>query len=116
MAHSRSYFRFVRRLTREQVMSRRREISTVQLKDVGLRDNMDLSNFMVLDHLTHKVQEPLAEAKKNKIQNKYAFCWVKSSVVYPRHTEDSRAIKVKDLRSLHMLGHQELEMTTQTHR
>ena len=47
-------------------MSRRREISTVDPKDVGLGDTVDLSNFMVLDHLTPKVQEPLAEAKTNK--------------------------------------------------
>ena len=99
---------FVRRLTREEVMSRRREISRVDPKDVDLGDAAELSNSMVLDHLTPKVQELLAEAKKFKIQHKYAFCWVKSSVVYLRHTEGSRAIKVKDLRSLHMLGQREL--------
>ncbi|XP_068739324.1 uncharacterized protein [Montipora capricornis] len=76
---------FVRRLTREEVMSRRREISRVHPKDVGLGDAAELSNSMVLDHLTPKVQELLAEAKKFKIQHKYAFCWVKSSVVYLRH-------------------------------
>ena len=56
--------RFVRQLIREEVMSRRREISRVDPKDVGLGDAEELSNSMVLDHLTPKVQELLAEAKK----------------------------------------------------
>ena len=107
--------RFVRRLIREEVMTRRREISRIDPKDVGLGDSAELSNSMVLDHLTPKVQELLAEAKKFKIQHNYAFCWVKGSVVYLRHTEGNRAIKVKDLRSLHMLGQRETELTSQTH-
>jgi len=104
--------RFVRRLVREEVMSRRREITRVDPKDVGLGDTADLSNSMVLDHLTPKVQELLAEAKKFKIRHNYAFCWTKNSVVYLRLTEDSRAIKVNDLTTLHMLGQREPE----THR
>ena len=104
--------RFLRRLIRE-VMSRRREISRVDPKDVSLGDSAELSNSMVLDHLTPKVQELLAEAKKFKIQHNYAFCWVKNSVVYLLNTESSSAIKVKDLSSLHMLGQRESEMTTQ---
>ena len=103
--------RFVRRLIREEVMSRRREISRVDPKDVGFGYAAELLNCTVLDHLMPKVQELLAEANKFKIQHNHALCWVKSSVVYLRHTESSRAIKVKDLRSLHMLGQRESEMT-----
>ena len=77
-------------------MSRRREISRVDPQGVGLGDAADLSNFTLLDHLTPEVQELLAEAKKFSIQHKYAFYWVKSSVFYLRHMENSRAIKVKD--------------------
>ena len=95
--------RFVRRLTQEEVMSRRQEISRVDPKDVGLGDAADLSSSTLLEHLTPEVQELLAEAKKFNILHKYAICWVKRYVVYLQHTEDSRAIKVKDLRSLHML-------------
>ena len=58
--------RLVRRLIREEVMSRRREISRVDPKDVGLGDAAELSNSMVLDHLTPKVQELLAEAKNSR--------------------------------------------------
>ena len=92
--------RFVRRLIREEVMSRRQEITRVDPKDVGLGDTADLSNSMVLDHLTPKAQKLLAEAKKFKIQHNYAFCWTKNSVVYLRFTEDSRAIRVKDFTTL----------------
>ena len=65
--------RFVRHVTREEVVSRRREISRVDPKYAGLGDAADLSNLMLLDHLTPQVQELLAEAKKNKIPHKYAF-------------------------------------------
>ena len=44
--------RFVRQVTREEVVSRRREISRVDPKYAGLGDATDLSNSMLLDHLT----------------------------------------------------------------
>ena len=64
--------RFVRQVTREEVVSR--EISSVDPKYTGLGDAADLPNSMLLDHLTPQVQKLLVEAKKNKIQHKYAFC------------------------------------------
>ena len=51
--------RFVRQLTREEVMSRRRDISRVDPKDVILGYAADLSNSTLLDHLTLDVQELL---------------------------------------------------------
>ena len=45
-------------------MSRRREISGVDPKYAGLGDATDLSNSMLLDHLTPQVQELLVGAKK----------------------------------------------------
>lgn len=51
--------RFVRRLTREEVMPRRQEISRVDPKDVDLGDVADLSNSTFLDHFTLKSQELL---------------------------------------------------------
>ena len=56
--------RLMRQVRREEVVSRRREISRVDLKYAGLGDVADLSNSMLLDHLTPQVQELLAEAKK----------------------------------------------------
>lgn len=64
-------------------MTRRREICRVDPKDVDLGDVAELSNSMVLDHLTPKVQEPLAEEKNSRynINTLSAGC-MKSSVVY----------------------------------
>ena len=53
-------------------MSRRREISRVDPKDVGLAEDADLLNSTLLEHFTPEVQELLAEAKKFSIQHKYA--------------------------------------------
>ena len=51
--------RFVRQLTREEVMSRQRDISRVDPKDVGLGYAADLLNSTLLDHFTFEVQELL---------------------------------------------------------
>ena len=48
-------WRFVRRLTREEVMSRRREIFRVHPKCVDLGDAADLSTSTLLGHLTPEV-------------------------------------------------------------
>ena len=48
-------WRFVRRLTREEVMSRRREIFRVDPKCVDLGDAADLSTSTLLGHLTPEV-------------------------------------------------------------
>ena len=48
-------WRFVRRLTREEVTSRRREIYSVDPRDVDLGDAADLSTSTLLDHLTPEV-------------------------------------------------------------
>ena len=77
-------------------MLRRREISRVDPKDVRLEEASDLSNSLVQDHLTAKVQELIAQAKKFKTRHNYAFRSAKNSVVYLRYMEDSCAIKVKD--------------------
>ena len=55
----------MRQVTREEVVSRRREISRVDPKYAGLGDATDLWNSMLLDHLTTQVQELLAGVKKD---------------------------------------------------
>ena len=44
--------KFIRQLTREEVMSKRTEISQVAPQDVGLPGTSSLTNAMVVDHLT----------------------------------------------------------------
>ena len=51
--------RFVRQLTREEVISRQRDISKVDPKDVGLGYAADILNSTWLNHFTLEVQELL---------------------------------------------------------
>ena len=97
--------KFVRRIAREEVISHRREITQVDPAAVGL--DGDLSNAMILDHLTPKAQELLSEAKKFKTRFSYAYCWAKNQVIYLRQSEDSRPIRVKDLGVLHRMTQEE---------
>ena len=48
--------KFVRRLAKEEVMSRRKEISRVDAAEVGLSGSADLGNAALLDHLPPKTQ------------------------------------------------------------
>ena len=101
--------KFVRRLARDEVMFRRKEISSVDPSDVGLRDSANFGGAVLLDHLSPKIQALLYEAKKFKARFSYAFCWTKNATVYLRHDESSRVIKVKDMAFLQDLIHEELE-------
>ena len=58
-------FKFVQRIAREDVMSCRREITQASPTATSI-NNSDLSNALILDHLTPKAQELLFEAKNLK--------------------------------------------------
>ena len=58
-------FKFVQRIAREDVMSCRREITQASPTAASI-NNGDLSNALILDHLTPKAQELLFEAKNLK--------------------------------------------------
>ena len=72
-------------------------------KAIGFNDR-DLSNAIILDHLTPKPQERLCEAKRFKARYNYAYCWAKNQVINLWQAEDSRPIRVKDLSVLHRLA------------
>ena len=99
--------RFVRRLEREQVMEKRREICNVVPTAVGLAEDSTFARAFLLDHLTPIVQQLLIDAKKFKDRFQYAYCWSKNAVVYLRKSEDSRPIKVKDQIVLDALAREE---------
>ena len=89
-------------------MSHRREVSNVDPTAVGVNVNVgDLSNAMILDHLTPKAEELLSEAKRFKTRYNYAYCWAKNQVIYLRQHENSRPIKVKDLGVLQTMAQEE---------
>ena len=92
-------------------MRRRREISKVIPSNVGLPDASTLSNAMIVDHLTPKVQSLFAEAKLAKDRFNYRYCWTKKGVVYLKKekSEESRAIKIKENNALLLLAQEESE-------
>ena len=78
-------------------MSHRRVITEVDPKVVGFNDG-DLSNAIILDHLTPKTRELLSEAcKKFNARYNYAYCWANNQVIYLRQAEDSRPSELKIL-------------------
>jgi prefoldin subunit 5 len=96
--------KFVRRISKERVMSLRRDACKVNPVDVGLPEDSSLNNVIIFDHLTPKTQSILFEAKKFKDQHNYSFCWTKNSTVYLRKSEHSRPIIVKSLSILDELS------------
>ena len=96
--------KFTRRLAREEVMSRRTEISQVVPQDVGLPETSSFTNAMVVDHLTPKTQELFNAAKSFKVQHEFSFCWTKNGTVYLRKSQGSRPMKIKDFDDLQHLA------------
>lgn len=56
--------KFVRRLTREQVMLKKREIREIDPVSVCLPQETSLKNTAIFDHLTPRLQQLFAHAKK----------------------------------------------------
>ncbi|XP_022777579.1 uncharacterized protein LOC111319005 [Stylophora pistillata] len=95
--------RFIRRLSKDDVMNHKRNASKVAPSAVGLPDGASLSAVRIFDHLTPRMQKVLFEAKRFKEQFRYQYCWSKGSLVYLRKDTTSRAIKIKDITDLHRL-------------
>ena len=86
--------KFLRRLTRQEVMIKKREVPKIDLS-VGLPLEMSLKNAAIYDHLTPRLQQLFVHAKKVKEDKGFRFCWTKSSVIYLRKSEDSQPIKIQ---------------------
>ena len=95
--------RFIRRLSKDNVMNQKRNASTVDPSAVGFSDDVSLSAVRILDHLTPRMQKVLFEANRFKEQFHYQYCWSNGSFVYLRKDATSRAIKIKDITDLHHL-------------
>ena len=96
--------KFTRRLVKEQVMNRRREVSAVSPSSLGLSIEVSLSQAAVYDHLTPKIQKLLIDAKKFQEQHLYSFCWVKNCSVFLRKSATSRPVKIRNLTELQRLA------------
>ena len=92
--------KFVRRLARDKVMAKRADANKANPTALGFRDNVSLTAVRVFEHLTPRLQEVLYEANKFKTQYHYKYCWAKNGTVYLRKSDDSRAIRIKDVSDL----------------
>ena len=86
--------KFVRRLTREQVMIKKQEMRKIDPVSVGLPQETSLQNAAIFDHLTPTLQQLFAHAKKSE-DNSFRFWWTKNSVIHLRKSEDSQSIKIQ---------------------
>lgn len=100
--------KFTRRLARNKVMAVRTEVSSVCARDIGLNDEIWLSNVRLVDHLTPKTQKLFIDAKAFKERYQYSFCWAKNGSVLLRKSADSRPLKVKNAGHLAELVQYEL--------
>ena len=107
--------KFVRRLSREDVMALRNEVRNIDPIAVGLDVEADLSKALIIDHLSPKKQDLFLEAKKFRKNYKYAYCWAKNSIIYLRRSQESRPIKVKDVSVLLRLAQEEMETNLTTY-
>lgn len=88
--------KFTRRLVKDRIMNRRREISSVSPNSLGLSTEASLSHAAIYDHLTPKIQKLLIDAKKFQEQHRYSFCWVKNCSVFLRKSATSRPVKINN--------------------
>lgn len=99
--------KFSRRLVKEQVMNRRKEISKVSPNSLGLLEDASLCEAVIYDHLTPKTQKLLVDAKKFQERHHYSYCWVKNFSVFLRKSADSRPVKIMNHTELLRLADQE---------
>lgn len=84
--------KFTRRITKEAVMSRKRELRNIDLDEMGLQPNGKIS---IYDHLTPKAQMLFQKAKEFQRENGFKFCWTgKNSTILLRESDISDIIRV----------------------
>ena len=101
--------KFVRRLARERVMAVRRNMRSVDPRQVNLPPETSLNQAGVYDHLTPRRQKLFADAKSFKVNNNFKICLTSNAIIYLRKSEDSPPIKVNDQRDLELLTNSRTE-------
>ena len=96
--------KFVRRLTKDNVMANRRNVNGLSPVDLGLNSDTDVSHINLYDHLTPRLQELLYESKKFKDAKSYKYCWAKNGLVFLRKTDNSTPLKLKSSEDLRRLS------------
>ena len=91
--------KFVRRLARDKVVAKRADAYKANPAALGFRDNVSLTAVRVFEHLTPRLQEVHYEA--NKFPSTItSIVWAKNGAIYLRKSDDSRAIRIKDVSDL----------------
>ena len=82
--------KFTRRLAKDKVLAKRKEVNNVTYGDLGMSSDSDatISHLAVYDHLTPRLQELLFEAKKFQTSHKFEFCRAKGSTILLRASSD----------------------------
>ena len=73
--------KFIRRLARNEVMSKRKEGRSVDPSTIGLHEGTDMSNVLLLDHLTPRLQQLYSDAKEFKLKYGYGYGWVTNDLL-----------------------------------
>ena len=94
--------KFVRRLSKDRVMSLRREAFNLRPEDLGFNAELP-SQIRMYDHLTPKTQDLLFQASNYKRANQYKFCWAKNGFVFLRKSESSPVVKLHSIENLRTL-------------
>ena len=94
--------KFTRRLAREQVMTRRKEIYKIQASQLGFDSHVQL-NLGLYDHLSPRKQALMIEAKKFKSASQFKYFWSKGGSIFLRQDDKSRIIKINKLEDLQAL-------------
>lgn len=89
--------KFIRRLARNEVMSKRKEGRSVDPSTIGLHEGADMSNVLLLDHLTPHLQQLYSDAKEFKLKYGYQFCWARNGSIFLCYSADegSKLLKVR---------------------
>ena len=89
--------KFVRRLARNKVMSKRKEGKSVDPSTIGLHEGTDMSNVRLLDHLEPRLQQLYSDAKEFKLKYGYQFCWARNGSIFLRYSADkgSKLLKIR---------------------
>ena len=81
--------KFVRRLAKEKVMTKRNELAKLVPGVVAeLPEDCSLESVRIYDHLTPITQNLYSEAKKFQQRHNFAFCWIKGDNIFLRNNND----------------------------
>ena len=81
-------------------MAARKAAGNLNAEQLQLESSADVNHISLYDHLTPRIQEILSKSKRTRAAMNYKYCWAKNGFVYLRKTDNSPAIKLKNLEDL----------------